>query len=91
MVEVFLEERLKEASVLPLWLHLRRATAYEPRPTEKPCMWFLRELKTCCQLRLVTAAVIQDCHRQHRGCGESPGRFQADADPLPHKQTRQDC
>ena len=38
MVEVFLEERLKEASVLPLWLHLRRVTAYEPRPTEKPCM-----------------------------------------------------
>ena len=46
MVEVFLEERLKEASVLPLWLHLRRATAYEPRPTEKPCMWFWRELKS---------------------------------------------
>ena len=46
MVEAFLEERLKEASVLPLWLHLRRATAYEPRPTEKPCIWFWRELKS---------------------------------------------
>ena len=46
MVEVFLEERLKEAGVLPLWLYLRRATAYEPRPTEKPCIWFWRELKS---------------------------------------------
>ena len=46
MVEAFLEERLKEASVLPLWLHLRRATAYEPRATEKACVWAWRELKS---------------------------------------------
>ena len=46
MVEVFLEERLKEASVLPLWLHVRPATAYEPRATEKACVWAWRELKS---------------------------------------------
>ena len=41
-----LEERFKEASVLPLWLHVRPASAHEPRPTEKPCMWSWRELKS---------------------------------------------
>ena len=46
MVEVFLKERLKEASVLPLWLHPRSATAYEPRATEKACVWSWRELKS---------------------------------------------
>ena len=45
MVEKLLEERFKEASVLPLWLHVGPATAHEPRPTEKPCMWSWRDLK----------------------------------------------
>ena len=46
MIEGFLEERFKEASVLPLWLHVGPASAHEPHPTEKPCMWFWRELKS---------------------------------------------
>ena len=46
MVEELLEERFKEASVLPLWLHVGPASASEPRPTEKPCMWSWSELKS---------------------------------------------
>jgi gentisate 1,2-dioxygenase len=46
MVEKFLEDRFEEASVLTLWLHLRPATAYEPRATEKACVWSWRELKS---------------------------------------------
>ena len=46
MVDELLEERFKEASVLPLWLHVGPASASEPRPTEKACMWSWRELKS---------------------------------------------
>ena len=46
MVKELLEERFKEASVLPLWLHVGPASANEPRPTEKPCMWSWPELKS---------------------------------------------
>ena len=46
MAEGLLEERFKEASVLPLWLHVGPASAHEPRPTEKACMWSWRELKS---------------------------------------------
>ena len=46
MVEGFLEERFKEASVLPLWLHVGPASAHEPRATEKACMWSWPELKS---------------------------------------------
>ena len=46
MVEGFLEERFKEASVLPLWLHVVPASAHEPRATEKAHMWSWRELKS---------------------------------------------
>ena len=51
MVERFIEERLKEASVLPLWLHVGTAMAHEPRATDKACIRSWRELKNCCQLR----------------------------------------
>ena len=46
MVEELLEERFKEASVLPLWLHVGPASAHKPRPTEKACMWSWSELKS---------------------------------------------
>ena len=46
MVEELLEERFKEASVLPLWLHVGPALAHKPRPTEKACMWSWSELKS---------------------------------------------
>ena len=46
MADRFLEERFKEASVLPLWLHVGPASAHEPRATEKACMWSWRELKS---------------------------------------------
>ena len=46
MAEGLLEERFKEASVLPLWLHVGPASVHEPRPTEKPCMWTWHELKS---------------------------------------------
>ena len=39
MAEGLLEERFKEASVLPLWLDVGPASAHEPRPTEKAYMW----------------------------------------------------
>ena len=46
MVEGLLEEQFREASVLPLWLHVGPASAHEPRPTEKACIRPLRELKS---------------------------------------------
>ena len=87
IVERFLEERFEDASALPLWLQTGTATVHEPFPTEKACMWSWPELKSCYQLRPVTAAVIQDCHRKHHG---SLGRCQADANHLNYEQTRQD-
>ena len=51
MDERFLEDRFKEASVLPLWLHVGPASAHEPRLTEKACIRSWRKLQTCCQLR----------------------------------------
>ena len=35
IAERLLEERFKEASVLPLWLQVRPASTHEPSPTEK--------------------------------------------------------
>ena len=46
MAQGLLEKRFKEASVLPLLLHVRPATAHEPRPTEKVCIWSWHELKS---------------------------------------------
>ena len=46
MAKGFHEERFKEASVLPLWLHVGPASVHEPRPTEKACIRPLRELKS---------------------------------------------
>ena len=46
MVKEFLEERFKEASVLPLWLHVDPASAREPRATEKTCTWSWAELRS---------------------------------------------
>ena len=46
MADRFLEERFKEPSVLPLWLHVGPAKAHVPRATKKGCMWFWRELKS---------------------------------------------
>ena len=46
MAEGLLDERFKEASVLPLWRHVGPASANEPRATEKACMWSWRELKS---------------------------------------------
>ncbi|MBC7610044.1 MAG: hypothetical protein H7228_10810 [Polaromonas sp.] len=46
MVERLLKETFKEASVLPLWLHVGSASAHEPRATEKVCMWSWCELKS---------------------------------------------
>ena len=46
MAEGLLEERFKEASVLPLWLHVGTASAHELRATEEACMWSWRELKS---------------------------------------------
>ena len=44
MAELLLEERFKEAGVLPLWRHVGPASANEPRATEKACMWSWREI-----------------------------------------------
>ena len=46
MAKGLLEERFKQASVLPLWFHVGLASAHEPRATEKACMWSWRELKS---------------------------------------------
>ena len=46
MAELLLEERFKQASVLPLWPHVGPASAHEARATEKACMWSWRELKS---------------------------------------------
>ena len=45
MVGRFIEERLTEASFLPLWLHVGSAMAHEPRATDKACIRSRRELK----------------------------------------------
>ena len=87
MADGLLEERFEDVSALPLWLHVGPASAHEPRVAEKTCVWSWPELKSFYQLRPVTAVVIQDCHRKHRG---SLGRCQADANHLNYEQTRQD-
>ena len=46
MAEGLLKVRFKEASVLPLWLHVRPATANEPCAAEKTCKWSWHELKS---------------------------------------------
>ena len=46
MLKGLLEERFKEVSVLPLWLHVGSASTYEPHVTEKACMWSWREPKS---------------------------------------------
>ena len=66
MAEKFFEELFKEGSVLPLALYVGPASAHEPSPIEKACMWSWHELKAWVILPAM-------CWREAKNLSWTPG------------------